>query len=62
MCCCWCKSGPLSFDMSLPITGYVPGQEIHVGAYVQNMSNVSAESVKFKIRKVCSFNVRDNNF
>lgn len=55
ICCCWCKSGPITFDISLPLRGYCPGQQVNIGAYVQNMSNVSAENVKFKIYKDTEF-------
>ncbi|KAF2904847.1 hypothetical protein ILUMI_01318 [Ignelater luminosus] len=50
MCSCWCNdSGALTFEMSLPATGFVPGQEINIGAHVENMTNVTAECIKFKI-------------
>lgn len=35
--------------MSLPATGFVPGQEMNIGAHVENMSNVNVECVKFEI-------------
>lgn len=54
LCSCWCQnSGPITFNMSIPVTGFTPGQEVNVGAYVENMSNISAESVKFQIFQVC---------
>lgn len=41
--------GVLTFKLSLPVTGYVPGQEINITANIQNMSNVTAKYVKFKV-------------
>ncbi|KAF2904844.1 hypothetical protein ILUMI_01315 [Ignelater luminosus] len=50
MCSCWCnESGELTFEMSLPATGFVPGQEVNIGAHIENLTNVSAKCVKFKI-------------
>ncbi|KAF2904846.1 hypothetical protein ILUMI_01317 [Ignelater luminosus] len=49
-CSCWCQnSGPITFNMSVPVTGFIPGQEVNIGAFVENMSNISAESVTFQI-------------
>ncbi|KAF5300362.1 hypothetical protein FQR65_LT00983 [Abscondita terminalis] len=53
--CCWCKSGPITLDISLPVRGYCTGQQINIGAYVQNMSNVSADNVKFRLYKIFEF-------
>ncbi|KAK5639659.1 hypothetical protein RI129_012151 [Pyrocoelia pectoralis] len=55
LCCCWCKSGPLTFDISVPATGFCPDEDVNVGACVQNMSNVSVENVVFKIYKHVEF-------
>lgn len=53
MCSCWCKdAGVLTFEMSLPATGFVPGQEVHIGSHVENMTNVNVNCVKFEIISV----------
>ncbi|KAF2904845.1 hypothetical protein ILUMI_01316 [Ignelater luminosus] len=50
MCSCWCNdSGALTFDMSLPAAGFVPGQKVNIGARIKNTTNVRAEYVEFKI-------------
>lgn len=46
------SSGALTFKMSLPVSGYVGGQEVPVHAFVENMTNVNAEKVNFSICKV----------
>lgn len=51
-CCCWCKSGPLSVIVGIPVTGYVSGQEIPISAECDNNSNVAVTSLKFTLRKV----------
>lgn len=51
-CCCWCKSGPLTCVVSLPCTGFVPGQTIPIVGEVDNISNVEVTLVKFKLKKV----------
>lgn len=55
MCCCCCKSGPLSCEISIPKYGFVPGESINIDTYVENMSNVSAENVKFELRRTIEF-------
>lgn len=46
------KLGALTFSISMPIRGYVPGQEVNVGAYVQNLTNITVKRVQFKITVV----------
>jgi hypothetical protein len=49
--CCW-SSGPLTMTLSLPISGYVPGQDIPITVDVENNSNVPIREVKCTLRKV----------
>lgn len=51
-CCCWCKSGPLTCVISLPCSGYVPGQAIPVTAELDNISNVEVLNIHFALNKV----------
>lgn len=51
-CCCWCKSGPLTCVISLPCSGYVPGQIISVVTEIDNISNVEVNSVHLVLKKV----------
>ncbi|KAF5291602.1 hypothetical protein FQA39_LY14324 [Lamprigera yunnana] len=56
LCSCFCgNNGPLTFKFTLPTTGYVPGQDVKVGAYVQNLTSTTAQSVKFKIKKTTEY-------
>ncbi|KAK4878088.1 hypothetical protein RN001_010594 [Aquatica leii] len=50
VCSCWCScSDAVTFTFSLPSTGFVPGQSIRVGIYVQNLTRVNVQQVKFKV-------------
>jgi hypothetical protein len=49
--CCW-SSGPLTMTLSLPVSGYVPGQDIPITVDVENNSNVPIREVKCTLRKV----------
>lgn len=55
LCCCWCRSGPLTLQVSIPATGFCPDQDVNVGACVMNLSNVSVENVVFKIYRHVEF-------
>ncbi|XP_026466766.1 arrestin domain-containing protein 17-like [Ctenocephalides felis] len=57
-CCCWCKSGPLSVIVGIPVTGYVSGQEIPISAECDNNSNVAVTSLKFTLRKNVKFHTQ----
>lgn len=50
-CCCWCRSGPLTFRIRVPQTGYVPGQTISIYSELDNLSNVDIEDVNYVFRK-----------
>ncbi|KRT81933.1 hypothetical protein AMK59_5013 [Oryctes borbonicus] len=54
-CCCWCKSGPLTCVVSIPKSGYVPGEIVPVIAEVDNISNVEILNVNFQFQKVVSY-------
>lgn len=50
--CCWCcASAPLSVVVTIPVTGYVSGQNIPILAEIDNQSNVDVEKLKFQFRK-----------
>ncbi|KAJ9599747.1 hypothetical protein L9F63_026405, partial [Diploptera punctata] len=49
--CCW-KSGPLNVVLSLPVGGYVPGQDIPVTVDIENGSDIPIREVKCTLRKV----------
>jgi hypothetical protein len=39
--------------LSLPVTGYVPGQDIPITVEIDNASGVHVTDVKCKLKKVC---------
>ncbi|CAD6995998.1 arrestin domain-containing protein 17 [Ceratitis capitata] len=48
-CCGPCKSQPLDIQVSLPQTGYVPGQTIPINVLVSNETNVKVEELKLEL-------------
>lgn len=54
-CCCWCKSGPLTCVVSIPKSGYVPGETLPIVAEVDNISNIEVLNVNFQFQKVVSY-------
>ncbi|GFG34867.1 hypothetical protein Cfor_10395 [Coptotermes formosanus] len=58
--CCW-SSGPLTITVSLPVSGYVPGQDIPVSVDVENNSDVPIREVKCTLRKLLTFTVTSPN-
>ncbi|KAF2900133.1 hypothetical protein ILUMI_06051 [Ignelater luminosus] len=46
--CCY-NAGEITFTVSLPVTGYAADQQINIGSYVQNMSNVNIAAVQYEI-------------
>ncbi|KDR23481.1 arrestin domain-containing protein 17-like [Zootermopsis nevadensis] len=54
--CCW-SSGPLTMTLSLPVSGYVPGQDIPITVDVENNSDVPIREVKCTLRKLLTFTV-----
>lgn len=57
LCCCCCKSGPITAVVSLPSSGYVPGQEIPMAVEVDNNSNKAVSSVICTLQKFVTFQV-----
>ncbi|GLH04436.1 Arrestin domain-containing protein 2 [Gryllus bimaculatus] len=57
LCCCCCKSGPITCALSLPATGFAPGQEIPFSLEVENYSNSTVRSIHFSLIKNVSFTV-----
>ncbi|XP_069695121.1 arrestin domain-containing protein 17-like [Periplaneta americana] len=58
--CCW-KSGPLTMTLSLPVGGYVPGQDIPITVDIENGSDVPIREVKCTLRKLLTFTVTNPN-
>ncbi|KAF5285218.1 hypothetical protein FQR65_LT13333 [Abscondita terminalis] len=56
LCSCCCRNNDvLTFKFSLPSTGYIPGQDVSIGACVENLTNTNVQSVKFKISENTEF-------
>lgn len=55
-CCCCCKSQPLVMTVTLPYTGYAPGQIIHTTVEYKNRSGIVVERTKIKLQRVIRFN------
>ncbi|XP_069695342.1 arrestin domain-containing protein 17-like [Periplaneta americana] len=54
-CCFCCESGPLTMVLSLPVSGYVPGQDIPITLEIDNASDVGVLDVKCKLKKLITF-------
>lgn len=54
-CCFCCKSGPLTVVVSLPQSGYVPGQVVPILAEIDNISNVAISNVHFSFQKIIAY-------
>ncbi|KAF5285217.1 hypothetical protein FQR65_LT13332 [Abscondita terminalis] len=56
LCSCWCSNNDvLTFKFSLPSTGYIPGQDVPIGACIENLTNTNVEAVKFNISEKTEF-------
>lgn len=51
-CCLCCASPPLAVNVSLPVRGYVPGQEIPIKINIENESGIRVEKIKLILQKV----------
>ncbi|KAK4878087.1 hypothetical protein RN001_010593 [Aquatica leii] len=57
VCSCWCNgNNSVSFTFTLPSTGYIVGQDVRIGAYVQNMTNINVDGIRFKISQITERN------
>ncbi|XP_077296197.1 arrestin domain-containing protein 3 [Arctopsyche grandis] len=54
-CCCWCKTGPLSVDVRLPVTGYCSGQTIPLDVNCENNSGVGVQDIIIQLIKFVTF-------
>jgi Arrestin (or S-antigen), C-terminal domain len=55
-CCLFCKTAPLFLAASIPLSGYVAGQTIHVSIDANNQSNVDVESIEVSLLKIIHYN------
>lgn len=51
-CCLCCRSQPLTMNISLPVEGYVSGQNIPVRINVENQSGIEVKKVNIILQSV----------
>jgi len=55
LCCLWCKSGPITAEISSNRTGYVPGEFIGFNAEVENLSKRRMKSSSLKLKEIVKY-------
>ena len=55
LCCFWCKSGPISFVLRLPLGGFVPGETVNFVLELSNLSQKFVPKVSVRIMQVSYF-------
>ncbi|XP_042871038.1 arrestin domain-containing protein 3-like isoform X2 [Penaeus japonicus] len=60
LCCCWCRSGPLSMVVRIPRSGYVPGQKLLLNAELTNMTRSKVSYSKATLKQVLKFYAEGN--
>ncbi|XP_069691689.1 arrestin domain-containing protein 17-like [Periplaneta americana] len=50
-CCLWCKSGPVTMVVRLPISGFVCGQIIPIIVELDNASNINIQKIECELQK-----------
>lgn len=54
--CGMCKTAPLYVAASIPQSGYVAGQNVHVSIEINNESSIDVESIKITLKKFIFYN------
>lgn len=54
--CGLCKTAPLYFAVSIPISGFVSGQNIPVSVEINNESRIDVEDIKITLKKIIFYN------
>lgn len=55
-CCLFCESEPLILTVTLPCTGYSPGQNIPVTIVYNNKSNVTITATRINLKRTIEYN------
>lgn len=55
MCCFWCKSGPISITITVPHSGFAPGESVYCPAYIQNLSNINVKGIDLDLIQVSKY-------
>jgi hypothetical protein len=54
--CGFCKTDPLYLAASIPMSGYVAGQNINVSIEINNESRIDVEDLKISLKKIIHYN------
>lgn len=54
--CGLCKTAPLFMAASIPMSGYVAGQNIIVSVEINNESRIDVEDIKIRLKKIIVYN------
>lgn len=54
--CGFCKTDPLFMAASIPMSGYVAGQNINVSVEINNESRIDVEDLKIALKKIIHYN------
>lgn len=54
--CGFCKTAPLFIAASIPMSGYVAGQNVNVSVEINNESRIDIEYVKITLKKIIFYN------
>lgn len=55
-CCLFCRSDPLFMTVSVPCSGYVPGQTVKVNVNFDNKSSIEVQRTKINLKRIIRFN------
>lgn len=55
-CCLFCESQPLMMTVTLPFSGFVPGQNIHVTINYNNKSDVEVNRTQISLKRIIRYN------
>lgn len=54
--CGLCKTAPLYIAASIPLSGYVAGQNVNVSVEINNESRIDVEDVRISLKKIIFYN------
>lgn len=55
-CCLFCKSGPFKMTVTIPMSGFAPGQNIPVTVAVNNKSKIDCERTNISLNLIIRYN------
>lgn len=54
--CGFCKTAPLCLAASIPMSGFVPGQNVSVSVDINNESRIDIDDIKISLKKIIFYN------